>query len=206
MRVSSSDPMSTLTGRKAVAARRCIDAVDHVMIQRCRAGDAEAFGELVTRYHGRVARSACRLLGSQDVEDVVQDVFLRVLQKSDTYRFESEFSTWLLSITVNCCRTHLRRRALRQKLLWGMWRRDARAVHHAERPQSDRTALRTREAIRRLPTTYREPIVLRYFEDLSIADIAAVLRISTTAVEARLSRGRRRLKSLLMDALECRDE
>lgn len=199
--VSWQGAMTTLTGLKAVEPQRRDDSIDRDLVERCRAGEPGAFDRIVARYHDQVARVACRLLGRpHDVDDIVQDVFLRVLQKIGTFRADARFSTWLIAITVNSCRSHRRWRALRGRVLRGLWSRRAEHAEHDDQqntqPTSD-VACRVRDAIERMPAAYREPIVLRYFEELAITEIADILGISTAAVEARLSRGRRRLKSIL---------
>lgn len=195
--VSLHSAMNTLTspGR----AESTDDPAERQLVERCRAGDSAAFDEIVARYHERVARVACRLSGRpQDVDDIVQDVFLRVLQRINTFRASASFSTWLIAIAVNCCRSRGRRQALRKRVMWALWRRGVK--NEAARPAD--LAARVQDAVSRMPATYREPIVLRYLEELSIGEIAEILNISTSAVEARLSRGRQRLKSILTNSDE----
>jgi RNA polymerase sigma-70 factor, ECF subfamily len=144
-----------------------------------------AFDELVLRYQTRVAGLAYRLLGwSEGLDDVVQEVFLRVLGSHAEFRGQSSLWTFLAAITVNCCRATLRRRWLRNK-----WERFHRETETSAAPGSDwetirgETAAQVRAAVRQLPAKYREVIVLRYLEELSVDDVAATLSLSRNAVE-----------------------
>lgn len=201
--VSRHGAMNTLTSPKTAESDPSDDPTERQLIERCRAGDSGAIAEIVARYHEHVARVACRLSGhAHDVDDVVQDVFLRVLQRIGTFRADASFSTWLIAITVNCCRSRWKREALRKRLLWSHWRnqRSNKQPHQTER--SSNLVGRVQDAVANMPATYREPIILRYLEELSISEIAQILVISTAAVEARLSRGRQCLKSILTNCRE----
>ncbi|MBU0638962.1 MAG: sigma-70 family RNA polymerase sigma factor [Planctomycetes bacterium] len=152
-----------------------------------------------------MARVCYRLLGwRQDIEDVVQDVFLVALRGLPDFRGDSRIETWLTRVAVNTCRSHLRRRAL--------WLR-VRAVLRCERQESAASPAehdlarhervgQVQRALRRLPARDREVLVLRYLEGLPVAELAAVLEVSHNAVEVRLSRARKRLKSELLGALD----
>ncbi len=200
--VSLHGAMNTLTVQEASEPIALDDSAERCLVERCRGGEAEAFDEIVALYHERVARVACRLLGqSHDVDDVVQDVFLRVLQRINTFRADASFSTWLIAITVNRCRSQRRWQALHSRVMRHLWTRRTHDDEPGQVDQSGDLVARVEDAIRQMPDTYREPIVLRYLEELSIREIAEVLKISTSAVEVRLSRGRRQLKLRLSDRI-----
>ena len=173
---------------------------DGNLVARFRAGESAAFDELVLAHQDRVVRLACRLLGRrQEAEDVVQEVFLSVLVHLKRFRGECRFSTWLTRIVVNKCRSHRRWRLRRWRLLF-------RGVRDEELPAAgadcgDGPTAQGGEdvsrAVDRLPARYREPVVLRYFEDLSIAEIGETLGLSPNAVEVRLTRAREKLRRML---------
>jgi RNA polymerase sigma-70 factor (ECF subfamily) len=161
-------------------------------------GAAATFDEIVAVHQPRVAHLVDRLLGvPEDVDDVVQEVFLAVLRNLDRFRGQCRFSTWLTTIALNKCRSHRRGRLLRLRT----WRRLAATMR--DRSRGDPRAAdmeaheQVRRAVARLPAKYRETIVLRYFEQLDIAEVAEILRVSRGAVEVRLSRARHRLKEVL---------
>jgi RNA polymerase sigma-70 factor (ECF subfamily) len=166
---------------------------------------AESFEQLVADHRQRVARLAYRLLGWRDeVEDVVQDVFVSAFANMDRFRADSSVSTWLTAITVNKCRSHLRRRFLRIR-----WLADARRAATVKRGAAaevealDRESFeQVRRAVRALPDRDREVIVLRYLEEMPVSEMAAVLGASRNAVEVRLSRARARLNAVLGGLLD----
>jgi RNA polymerase sigma-70 factor, ECF subfamily len=172
-----------------------------VMETPADAGPAAAptFEAAVRAHEDRVRRLARRLVGwPDDVEDVVQDVFLIVLRKRDGFRGDAAFATWLTAVTVNACRSWRRGLRSRLALIGRLWTR--RMETHA--PPDDplvrgETSERVRRALRRLNKPDREVIVLRHLEELSIAEIAESLGLKPNAVEVRLHRARRRLKTLL---------
>jgi RNA polymerase sigma-70 factor (ECF subfamily) len=161
--------------------------------------------ELVAGHQQRVTRLCYRLLGwREDVEDVVQDVFLAALRGLPKFRGQSRVSTWLTTIAVNTCRSCMRRRLLRFRWSTPVQReRTDRPGPPAERQLMDRERFaRVRHAVRRLPPKYREVVVLRYLEEMSIAEVAEVLSVAPNAAEVRLTRARKRLREDLTGLLE----
>lgn len=170
---------------------------DSELVARLRAGDPLALEELVEAFQPRMLRLVHRLLGwSGDAEDLVQDVFVAALENLPRFRGEARLSTWLTAIAVNRCRAHMRWRRLRETALQLMFHRLS-AAPNGRPPGHNEIHDEVRRAVRTLRSRYREVVVLRYFEELSNAEVAEVLGISPAAVEQRLSRGRRMLKDRL---------
>ncbi len=171
---------------------------DAQRVARFLAGDSAAFEEIVEVHQRRVTGLVYRLLDRpDDVDDVVQEVFLAVFDNLHRFRGRSRFSTWLTTIAVNKCRSFRHRRLLRWRK-WFQFAEQRRASTEAHRTaDGDESHERVRRAVGRLAAKYREPIVLRYFEQTPIEQIAEVLGISRGAVEVRLSRARARLKEIL---------
>jgi RNA polymerase sigma-70 factor (ECF subfamily) len=168
------------------------------LVARAAAGDRLAFGQLVVRHQDRVTRLAYRLLGWRgEVEDVVQDVFVTVLRSLPGFRGESQFATWLYRITVNECRR------ARRKRLWRMnfWKKAA-APDERDPVAESEVSEKVRDAVRRLPASWRDVVVLRYLEELPVAEIGRILGLRPNAVEVRLSRARRALQTALGSLLE----
>jgi DNA-directed RNA polymerase specialized sigma24 family protein len=81
----------------------------HTTLTQCRHGDPEAFARLFDYFEDDVYDLACVILRDpHDAQDVVQETFIRVLERLDSYRGEAAFQTWLTAIAVNCCRDLLR--------------------------------------------------------------------------------------------------
>ncbi|HZZ71631.1 MAG TPA: sigma-70 family RNA polymerase sigma factor [Pirellulales bacterium] len=160
----------------------------------------QTLAALVEQHYAYLSRFVDRLLGwSGDANDIVQDVFLTALNELPRFRGECQMQTWLTQIAINRCRA-LRRRRLLGLTILNDWRarRLAREEANAEVPlvQQER-AEQVRQAVRRLPHRDREVIVLHYLEDMAVADLARILGLHKNAVEARLSRARKRLAGLL---------
>lgn len=170
---------------------------DLELVRRIGAGEAAAYAALVDRHLEMVTALAGRMLANRaDVEDVVQEVFLRVWQHAGRWRAGgARFSTWLYRITLNLCHDRLRRR--RELAL------DAAGDPPSDAPppgadlQRAAVAVRIQAALAQLPERQREAILLSHYQGLSNIEAAAVLEVTVEALESLLARGRRRLRELL---------
>src|SRR5687768_14932266 len=160
---------------------------------------------VIAGHADRVRRLARRLTGwsDADAEDVVQDVFVAVLEHLPAFRGESSVATWVTAITLNRCRAARRRRIIRLAFLGKAKDAAPRAapaagedVDEAERRE------RVRRAVRALPAKDREVVVLRHLEQMELDDVAAVVGASRAAVEVRLHRARMKLKGMLTDLVD----
>ncbi len=181
------------------------DAKDVRLMRLVSRGDTSAFEELIERHRALVAGTVARMLSSNsDVEDIAQQVFIRVWKSARRYVPRAKFTTWLLKITRNLVFNELRRT-----------KRHAHVPLQSEPgvedpPVKDETNLapdaslleselqRTiEEAILQLPETQRMALVLRRYEQLSYEQIAEVLDLSVPAVKSVLFRARSELRSRL---------
>ena len=191
--------MKLLTATRPTVKQLPAEADDRELAARLARGDERAFDQIVERYGPRVIALAARLVGwSKGADDVAQDVFLAVLRKGKHFRGQSRLWTWLAAMTVNRCRSLRRRRWLTSRVLGAIAAaREKQTEPVDRRSERDETAAGIRAAVARLPATYREVIVLRYFEELSLDEMAQILSLRRNAVEVRLSRARKRLEPLL---------
>src|SRR3954470_6503570 len=98
----------------AVAGR----GADMALVDRCRAGDLDAFEELYAAHAGKLFSVACRMLGNQsDAEDILQEIFLSAHRKLDGFRGDAALGTWLYRLATNHCLDYLRSRAARTSQL-----------------------------------------------------------------------------------------
>lgn len=179
---------------------------DLALVRAFVGGDERAFDRLVARHSQAVARLAHRLLGwardGHEVDDVVQEVFLRAYRGLRRFRSQSSVSTWLFRVTVNECRSR-RRARVRRWLGPSGWTSDDEVARAPEAvgPADDRRVAeqqqRVRDAVGALAPKYREVVVLRYLEGLPVVRVAAIVGRSRNCVEARLSRARVMLKGRL---------
>ncbi|WP_245575908.1 sigma-70 family RNA polymerase sigma factor [Alicyclobacillus contaminans] len=130
-------------------------------------------------------------------QDITQDVFLRAFVKRDTFRGQSSIRTWLLTITVNRCKDHLRSWAQRHEI-----QDDGSIVYVESLSDTERQAMARVErdelwrALGQLPVKLREVLVLYYLQDLSGREIAQVLKTTEANVRTRLRRARQQLKEI----------
>lgn len=160
----------------------------------------DLFAEAVARHEPAVRRLVHRLLGwpktSAEIDDIVQDVLLAAWTHRNQFRGDAQWHTWLLRIGINTTRNHQRRRRLLRSL-FGARPAELDPVAPDAAPDLDARVARVQQAMADLAHADREVLVLRYLEQMLPKDIAAALRISRAAVDARLSRARGRLRRLL---------
>lgn len=175
--------------------------VDLSLVGRAKAGDLDAFSELVRRHHARVAGLCASLLDDPgEVDDAAQEVFLKAYRSLKNFQGDSRFSTWLYRVTTNHC-LDLRRRAARRKTvsLDSMLDEEGEAVGRlfaepARARDSEEDADLARRLLAALPEAYRQVLVLRETQGMSYGEIARALNCSLDAVKARLKRARRELR------------
>src|SRR5215510_13798252 len=187
------------------------EATEQELVQRVQAGDATTFDALFRQYCGEVFHRATRLLGNAaEAEEVVQDVFLAVYEKAQTFRGEAAFTTWLFRLTTNAALSRLRRRKRRKEVAMEEYRPQFRPDgHRLVRPVVDWSAnleerladaqllQLLRQAIELLQPLDRAVLVLSDFEDLSNKEIGETLGLTVPAVKARLHRARLCLRGQL---------
>jgi RNA polymerase sigma-70 factor (ECF subfamily) len=171
--------------------------------------------DLVFReYAPRIYSLARRMLGNDaDAEDVTQDVLLQVVRKLDTFRGESQLSTWLHRVTVNAALAHRQKRANRYK--YETTDLDDAALEAAPGADVKRwnvppdgpvlaaeQAELIEDAIRALPEPFRDVYVLADVEGLPNAEIGELLGLSLPAVKSRLHRARLRMRDALAPHFE----
>src|SRR5262249_31290662 len=135
----------------------------------------------------------------EDAEDAAQETLLRAFRGLPAYEPRGQFRAWLLAIAANVCRAHYRHE--RQRAARIAAEEGAEEQAPATGALYAQAALReaVREAIGRLPTAYRGPIVLYYLEELPVAEVASILGRSRAAVKVQLWRARSLLARELAD-------
>jgi RNA polymerase sigma-70 factor (ECF subfamily) len=175
-----------------------------------RAGDTAAFEQLVERHQMLVVGTVARMLGSNsDVDDIAQQVFIRVWKSAGRYVPRAKFTTWLLKITRNLVFNELRR-AKRRAHIPIQTNPDAEEIPLKEEGvlAPDAAALEKElqeaidKAIAQLPETQRMAVILRRYEDLTYDQISEVLDISIPAVKSVLFRARTELRERLANYLQ----
>jgi len=176
--------------------------VDPEVITRARDGDPAAFNELVRMYRKRILGTVFRLIGRQeDVEDVGQEVFLRLYNSLDQLRAPEVFEPWLYRLTVNAAYDYLRRQ--RRQMESRMADLSEEQVMLADAAASGRLALEEKEKtqIRELVGTLlsqvseddRILLTLKEVEGLSLKELEQIYQVNENALKVRLFRARQRV-------------
>ena len=175
------------------------DFDERALIERCRRGDDTAFGELVDRYKDLVYGVVYRMVSDRSqVDDLAQDVFLKVHRGLPYFRGDARLSTWIYRIVQNVCSQSRMRRAPEARLDEG----------GEDRPRRERGAVdsafgdlelrdRLEKAIAKLPENYRLLIAAHYLQGVQYEALAETLDIPLGTVKTHLHRAKRRLRELL---------
>jgi RNA polymerase sigma-70 factor (ECF subfamily) len=186
------------------------DAEDVQLMQLVSKGDTAAFEKLIERHQTLVAGTIARMLGSNsDVEDIAQQVFIRVWKSAGRYVPRAKFTTWLLKITRNLVFNELRRSKRRAQVpLQIEPGAEELPLKDGATASPDASLLETelqqaiQKAITELPESQRMAIVLRRYEELSYEQIAEILDLSVPAVKSVLFRARTELRVRLSKYLD----
>lgn len=170
---------------------------------RHRYGDPAAFEEVYLRFADMVFSLALRMSGNrEEAADMTQETFLRVYRHLGRFRGRSSLKTWIYRITVNCCRTKLRKRS-RRKLEGPLESFEELADERSgpeQRTLGHDLGRRLAAAIGELPVVFREAVLLRDVQGLSYVEIGDVLGVRIGTVRSRIARGRERLRSRLEES------
>lgn len=183
------------------------EADDELLVDASRRGDREAFGELVRRHQRRVWRVCRQYVGADEADAATQDAFVKAFVRLGSFDGRAAFTTWVTRIAINTCLDDLRRR-----------RREGLRAEEGDEEQGDGLALvvddaadpearaaqrqavtRLAAAERGLPDRQREVFRLRFYAELELEQIAAVLGVHVGTVKTQLHRAVHRLRRELGD-------
>jgi RNA polymerase sigma-70 factor, ECF subfamily len=176
--------------------------VDFELIKRAQAGEDAAFNEIVVVYRKRILGTVTRLIARpEDVEDVAQEVFLRLYFSLDQLRTAEVFEPWLYRLTVNAAYDYLRKQRRRQEYRMSdlseqqMLLADAAAGGRVERDERDQK--KVRESVDALLGAVSEAdrilLMLKELEGLSLKELEKIYDINENALKVRLFRARQRV-------------
>ncbi len=174
-------------------------APDQQLIEAVLGGETEAFSELVRRYQRMVGSVAWRYgIRREDIEDVVNEVFIKVFRNLHRYRPDHPFSTWLYRLAVNHSVDFTRRR--RRDRLQDEFpeQMEDPTPSQSSGVEQDEDAALLRAALDEVSPKYQEALKLVYIEGLKVEDAARALAVPVGTVKTRLMRGREALRKLLV--------
>lgn len=169
------------------------------MIKKIQAGDTEAFDTLVRKYYRSIYQFCYRRLnGDADTAaDITQDVFLKLLENIQAVRMLGKFQNYLLTIAVNTCNNYFKKEKpyVDLETLEIVDEADS-SLEKVIRKESQNAV---RRAITELPDYQKEVIILRFYYDLKIKEIATITNASVPTVKSRLQQGLKKLQRYLAD-------
>lgn len=177
------------------------ERTDEEIALRVQNGDIDAFGSLVERYEEKIIRYAKRfLLDREDCKDLAQEVFVKAYMNIRGFDTAKRFSPWVYRIAHNEFINAIKKRSrikvfsFDPDIIFPHPFAEETADGETEKKELQKSL---GQSLEKLDPKYREPLILRYFEDMSYEEIAEVLQIPAATVGVRLSRGRALLRDLI---------
>ena len=165
-------------------------------IRRCQSGESEAFAPLVGAYQRRIFSIVFHLVRRRnDVEDIVQEIFMKAFAAIGSYNSQSSFGTWLNRIAVNHCYDYLRRqRSSRVTYFWEMSEEGQRQIEsHSHSSEKLAVGDLADKLLARAPAEDRVILTLKELEDRSVEEISDILGLKLSTAKVRLHRARKRM-------------
>lgn len=182
------------------------------LIKKCREGDTNAFGELVSRYQDRLFNTVLRLTANaEDARDVVQEAFMHAYQSLHTFKGDSLFFTWLYRIAVNTAISMKRKQRPTVRIQAGADEKNAidpldpdettRPGHAIEMAEDERMV---HDALAKLSAEHRSVLVMKDMDGMKYEEMADILDVPIGTIRSRLHRARLEMKDLLLQQEEKR--
>lgn len=169
---------------------------DFLLIQKMRKGDDEAFDRFVHKYYGEMLKY-CRYhcFDIKDAEDLAQETFMKFFAKLSEYRYKGKTKNFLYTIAGNLCKNYYGKiRDIpvdREDIEKNNTQGDTRSIDSAL------NKVMIESALKQLPEELREVIILYYFQDLKMSEVAGMLKIGLPLVKYRLKRAKEQLKHII---------
>ena len=188
-------------------------AIDQKLVEKAQRGDKKAFGMLVEKYQRRLNRLLSRMVRDQsEIEDIVQDSFIKAYRAINNFRGDSAFYTWLYRIGINTAKNHLVKLGKRPKAMNEVDIEeienfeDAPDLRNHETPESSMMSSEivasVNQTIAALPSELREAISLREMDGLSYEEIADLMNCPIGTVRSRIFRAREVIAEKLKPLIE----
>lgn len=187
--------------------------IDQVLVERAQSGDKRAFGLLVEKYQRKLGRLLSRMIRDQsEVEDVVQEAFIKAYRALPNFRNESAFYTWLYRIGINTAKNYLVAMGRRPRAVPEIEVEDAEnfeggdELRTIDTPETElmskQVAQTVNETVASLPEELRTAITLREIDGLSYEEIATLMNCPIGTVRSRIFRARETIAEKLRPLLD----
>jgi RNA polymerase sigma-70 factor (ECF subfamily) len=176
------------------------DHTDEELMQRLKGGDNAAFDTIVSRYKHKLFGTLCRITKNADIsEEILQETFIRVYTKCNSYKSRYRFSTWIYTIALNQMKTQMKRRNAfisleRVKTDSMMSESSSSAKQHLK--------LELEQAIEKLPVEYRTAFLLRDVDGLAYKEMGRIMKCRVGTAKSRVHRARTILRRELGPRLQ----
>jgi RNA polymerase sigma-70 factor, ECF subfamily len=188
-------------------------AIDQKLVEKAQKGDKRAFGILVEKYHKKLTRLLARMVRDQsEIEDIVQDSFIKAYRAINNFRGDSAFYTWLYRIGINTAKNHLVSLGRRPKAMNDVEIEDVenfedgQELRNLETPENSmmtkEIATTVNDTIESLPDELKEAISLREMDGLSYEEIAELMQCPIGTVRSRIFRAREAIAEKLKPLIE----
>lgn len=171
---------------------------DYILIRKIKVGDTDAWEKLVNKYYDQIF-SFCvrRCLGDRVLAaDLTQDIFLKVIENIEKYKFSGKFFNYLFTITVNVCNNYYTKKKFTQfefdEKVLNVGSKTI-VTHLIEQEKENQVQL----ALNTLPDIQRETLILKYYYDLKVKDIAKITGTGVATSQSRIYQGLKKLRRLL---------
>ncbi len=181
---------------------RMTDAQPAWLVTECIAGNETAIEMFVHKYETSIFRLALSIVGDQaEANEITQETFIAALRALPTYQEKQSLKAWLYTIALNHSRSHLRKRKVLERLrtaLTTIFQLESQKELSPEDVaiQNEKEA-QIWNALNRLDERHRTVVVLRYFHELSIAEISEILSVNEGTIHSRLHSAREKLRDVL---------
>jgi|TARA_B110000014_G_C20123488_1_gene596697 RNA polymerase sigma-70 factor (ECF subfamily) len=188
-------------------------AIDQKLVEKAQKGDKKAFGMLVEKYQRRLNRLLSRMVRDQsEIEDIVQDSFVKAYRAINNFRGDSAFYTWLYRIGINTAKNHLVKLGKRPKAMNDVEIEeienfeDAQDLRNIDTPESsmmnNQIATAVNQTIEALPDELKQAISLREMDGLSYEEISELMNCPIGTVRSRIFRAREAIAEKLKPLIE----
>ncbi len=174
------------------------ESQEAALIRRCQAGDKEAFRTLVEQYRSILFGTAYLMIRDKGLaEDAVQEALIQIWKHLPSFHLKSSIKTWLVRIVMNEVKQQFRKKKLTMVSL------EEAPETSSEHEEAETVLIRNeerqglRQALGKLPPDQREALVLRYFSELTVPEIAVVVNQPQGTIKSRLSRALEHLNEIL---------
>ena len=167
------------------------------LISRLKEKDSEAFTEMVNRYGRRLFNTAALMMkNSEDSIDLYQETLCRALENVHKFQSNSSLYTWLYRIMSNINYDHLRKKYTVQKHMHKLFTFQDEPVENAviESLDNNKSMILVRKILKKLSLEQREAVILRFYEDLKLSEIAELQNVSIEAVKSRLYKAVKKIR------------